>query len=31
VRSDYVIDNNGDRQALERSAAQVWDALRRRA
>jgi dephospho-CoA kinase len=30
-RSDYVIDNEGDRKALERSAASVWQALRARA
>jgi dephospho-CoA kinase len=31
LRSDYVIDNAGDREALERSAASVWQALRARA
>jgi len=30
-RSDYVIDNGGDFQALERSAAAVWQALCARA
>jgi len=30
-RSDYVIDNEGDFQALERSAAAVWQALCARA
>jgi dephospho-CoA kinase len=30
-RSDYVIDNEGDQKALERSAASVWQALRARA
>ncbi|HEX2250048.1 MAG TPA: dephospho-CoA kinase [Gemmatimonadales bacterium] len=30
-RSDYVIENAGDRQALERSAAIVWQALLARA
>jgi dephospho-CoA kinase len=30
-RSDYVIDNAGDREALERAAASVWQALRARA
>jgi dephospho-CoA kinase len=30
-RSDYVIDNDGDLQALERSAAAVWQALAARA
>jgi dephospho-CoA kinase len=30
-RSDYVIDNEGDLQALERSAATVWQALLARA
>jgi dephospho-CoA kinase len=30
-RSDYVIENDGDRQALERSAASVWAALLTRA
>jgi dephospho-CoA kinase len=30
-RSDYVIDNTGDLQALKRSAAAVWAALRARA
>jgi dephospho-CoA kinase len=30
-RSDYVIDNDGDLQALERSAAAVWQALVARA
>jgi dephospho-CoA kinase len=31
TRSDYVIDNDGDLQALERSAASVWQALLARA
>ncbi len=31
ARSDYVIDNTGDRAALERSAAGVWRALLARA
>lgn len=31
LRSDYVIDNAGDREALERSAASVWQALCARA
>jgi dephospho-CoA kinase len=31
LRSDYVIDNAGDREALERAAASVWQALRARA
>lgn len=31
ARSDYVIDNTGDRAALERSAAAVWQALLARA
>jgi dephospho-CoA kinase len=31
LRSDYVIDNEGDHQALERSAASVWEALLARA
>lgn len=30
-RSDYVIENEGDHQALERSAASVWEALLARA
>jgi len=30
-RSDYVIENGGDHQALERSAATVWQALLARA
>ena len=30
-RSDYVIDNDGDRAALERAAAEVWRALVARA
>jgi dephospho-CoA kinase len=30
-RSDYVIDNDGDRQALEQAAASVWQALLARA
>jgi dephospho-CoA kinase len=30
-RSDYVIDNDGDLEALERSAAAVWQALLARA
>ena len=30
-RSDYVIDNEGDLTALERSASAVWQALRARA
>jgi dephospho-CoA kinase len=30
-RSDFVIDNGGDRQALERSAASVWERLSTRA
>jgi dephospho-CoA kinase len=29
--SDFVIDNEGDSVALERSAASVWKALRARA
>ena len=29
--SDYIIDNDGDRQALERTAKRVWDALLARA
>jgi len=31
VRSDYVIENAGDQQALERSVASVWEALLARA
>lgn len=31
ARSDYVIDNDGDRAALERAAAEVWRALVARA
>ena len=31
LRSDYVIENQGDHQALERSAASVWKALLARA
>lgn len=31
ARSDYVIENEGDHQALERSAATVWQALLARA
>ena len=31
ARSDYVIENQGDHQALERSAATVWQALLARA
>jgi dephospho-CoA kinase len=31
ARSDYVIDNDGDRAALERAAAAVWQALLARA
>ena len=31
LRSDYVIENEGDHQALERSAASVWEALLARA
>jgi dephospho-CoA kinase len=31
ARSDYVIDNDGDRAALERAAAEVWRALLARA
>jgi dephospho-CoA kinase len=31
LRSDYVIENEGDYQALERSAASVWEALLARA
>jgi dephospho-CoA kinase len=31
LRSDYVIDNEGDRDALERAAASVWQALYARA
>ena len=31
LRSDYVIENAGDREALERSTASVWQALRARA
>ncbi|MFL5462327.1 MAG: dephospho-CoA kinase [Gemmatimonadales bacterium] len=31
LRSDYVIENEGDHQALERSAASVWQALLARA
>jgi dephospho-CoA kinase len=31
LRSDYVIENEGDLQALERSAASVWQALLARA
>ena len=30
-RSDYVIENEGDHQALERSAASIWEALLARA
>ena len=30
-RSDYVIENEGDQQALELSASKVWQALRARA
>jgi dephospho-CoA kinase len=30
-RSDFIIDNEGDLEALERSAASVWEALRARA
>jgi dephospho-CoA kinase len=30
-RSDYVIENEGDHQALERSAGSVWKALLARA
>ena len=30
-RSDYVIDNDGDRAALERAAREVWEALVARA
>jgi dephospho-CoA kinase len=30
-RADYVIDNDGDRETLERRAAEVWIALRVRA
>ena len=29
--SDYIIDNDGDRQALERTAKRVWEALLARA
>jgi dephospho-CoA kinase len=29
--SDYIIENDGDRQALERTAKRVWDALLARA
>jgi dephospho-CoA kinase len=29
--SDYIIENDGDREALERAAKQVWDALLARA
>jgi dephospho-CoA kinase len=31
LRSDYVIENEGNHQALERSAASVWEALLARA
>jgi len=31
ARSDYVIDNDGDRDALERAAAMVWQSLTARA
>jgi dephospho-CoA kinase len=31
ARSDYVIDNDGDLEALERSASEVWQALLARA
>ena len=31
ARSDFVIENDGDRAALERAAAGVWQALRARA
>ena len=31
ARSDYVIDNDGDRAALERAASEVWRALVARA
>lgn len=31
ARSDYVIENDGDRDELERQAAEVWRALRARA
>jgi dephospho-CoA kinase len=31
LRSDYVIENEGDHQALEQSAASVWEALLARA
>lgn len=31
AHSDYVIENDGDRDALERRAAEVWRALRARA
>jgi dephospho-CoA kinase len=31
LRSDHVIENEGDHQALERSAASVWEALLARA
>ena len=31
LRSDYVIENEGDHQGLERSAASVWEALLARA
>jgi dephospho-CoA kinase len=31
VRSDYVIDNSGDRTTLEHSARAVWQALLARA
>jgi dephospho-CoA kinase len=31
ARSDFVIENDGDRAALERAAAAVWQALRARA
>jgi dephospho-CoA kinase len=31
LRSQYVIENDGDRNALERSAASVWQALLARA
>jgi dephospho-CoA kinase len=31
LRSDYVIDNEGDLRALERSSASVWEALLARA
>jgi dephospho-CoA kinase len=31
LRSDFVIDNDGDRASLERSARAVWQALLARA